>query len=96
MKAAPSYRFRLYVAGDSPNSARARANLQQLCHEHLADRHDIEVVDVLSAPERALADKVLVTPTLAILAPRPARTIIGNLSNLPVVLATLGLPPLGA
>ncbi|MBL9186663.1 MAG: circadian clock KaiB family protein [Opitutaceae bacterium] len=93
MKAPPKLKFRLYVAGDSPNSAQAKMNLERLCREHLPDRHHIDVIDVLSEPERAIKDKVLITPTLLKLEPRPVRTIIGNLGNSLVVLQALGLPP---
>lgn len=84
--------FTLYVAGDSPNSARARRNLEQLCHAHLAGRCAITVVDVLIDPMQALGDGVVVTPTLVKRAPGARRTIIGDLSRTPEVLAALELP----
>lgn len=83
--------FRLYVAGEAPNSVQARANLIALCAAHFPDRHHVEVVDLLLEPARALEDDVLLTPTLVRLSPKPARKIIGNLNNLSVVLQTLGL-----
>ena len=86
MSSASRYRLRLYVAGDAPNSARARDNLDRFCQAHLPDRHQIEVVDVLAKPDRALADRILVTPTLLRVAPRPDRRIIGNLSDTEAVL----------
>jgi circadian clock protein KaiB len=86
------FRFRLYVAGDGPNSTLAIANLSALCHEHLVERHEIEVVDVFREPERALVDGVLLTPMLMKLSPAPVRKIIGNLSQLKTTLVTLGLP----
>jgi circadian clock protein KaiB len=82
----------LYVAGDSPNSARARRNLDQLCHAHLEGRCTISVVDVLVDPMQALSDGVVVTPTLVKHAPGPRRTIIGDLSRTQDVLAVLDLP----
>lgn len=85
------FRFRLYVAGDALNSTRAVSNLNALCREHLADRHEIEVVDVFRHPERALADEVYMTPTLVRLAPSPVRRIVGSLSDTPAVLQVLGL-----
>jgi circadian clock protein KaiB len=85
------FRFRLYVAGDSLNSAQAHANLKALCREHLPDRHAIEIVDVFKEPRRALADGVLMTPTLQKLAPLPARTIVGTLSQPEPLLLALGL-----
>jgi circadian clock protein KaiB len=86
------FRFRLYVAGDGPNSTLAIGNLNDLCREHLSERHEIEIVDVFREPERALADGVLLTPMLVKLSPQPVRKIIGNLSQLETTLVTLGLP----
>jgi circadian clock protein KaiB len=85
------FKFRLYVAGDGPNSAQAMANLDALCREHLAERHEIEVVDVLREPERALADLVMLTPLLVKLSPAPIRKITGTLSQREPVLQALGL-----
>lgn len=85
------YRFRLYVAGDAPNSARAMANLTALCKELLAGRHEIDVVDVFQNPERALADEIYMTPTLVRLAPTPVRKIVGSLNDTLAVLHALGL-----
>ena len=86
-----TFHFRLYVAGDAPNSLRAVANLRDLCREHAPDQHEIEIVDVIREPQRALADGVLLTPTVVRLAPGPTRRIVGNLSQRETVLATLGL-----
>jgi hypothetical protein len=44
-----------------------------------AGEFDLEVVDVNTAPERAIADLVLITPTL--LAPLCKRRLIGDLSK---------------
>jgi len=85
------FKFRLYVAGDTQNSAQAIANLTALCREHLLGRHDIEVVDVFRQPKRALADRILMTPTLVRLTPSPVRRIIGTLSQTQPVLLALGL-----
>lgn len=85
------YRFRLYVAGDAQNSAQAMTNLTSLCRTHLANRHEIEIVDVLREPRRALDDSVMMTPTLVMLAPGPVRRIVGTLSNTQPVLECLGL-----
>ncbi len=85
------FRFRLYVAGDTPNSAQALTNLVTLCRENLPDRHEIEIVDVFREPERALADSIFLTPTLVKLTPSPVRKIIGTLSQAGSVLQALGL-----
>lgn len=81
--------FRLYVAGQLPNSQRALANLTEICRQHLADRYRIEVVDVFEAPDRALADNVLLTPALVIGPPLSPRTIVGDLSDAAVLLRVL-------
>jgi circadian clock protein KaiB len=85
------FKFRLYVAGDTQNSAQAEVNLTTLCRDHLANRHEIEIVDVFREPERALADSIFMTPTLVKLAPAPVRTIIGTLSQPQRVLEACGL-----
>ena len=85
------YNFRLYVAGDGPNSRQAIANLAQLCETHLPDRHMIEIVDVLLDPKRALAESILMTPTLVTDSPYPGHRIVGTLSNTEPILQILGL-----
>ncbi|MBC7781686.1 MAG: circadian clock protein KaiB [Proteobacteria bacterium] len=84
-------KLRLYIAGDAPNSLRALANLKALCRDSLASVHELEIVDVLRDPQRALADGVFLTPTLVKFAPAPERRIVGSLSDLPPVLDALGL-----
>jgi circadian clock protein KaiB len=85
------YKFRLYVAPNVQNSVLAIANLAALCRSYLPDRHDIEIVDVQKEPRRALADGILMTPTLVKLAPSPARRIVGSLSQTRPLLQALGL-----
>ena len=81
----------LYVAGKAPNSVKAIANLEAICRRHLKDGYKLEVVDVCENPRRALADGVLVTPSLSKVSPAPASQVIGNLSDTGSVLAALGL-----
>jgi circadian clock protein KaiB len=92
MSAPAHFKFRLYVAGDGPNSAQAVANLNALCREHLSERHEIEIVDVLRDPKRALADSVLLTPMLLKILPAPCRKIVGTLNRTQTVLNALGMP----
>jgi circadian clock protein KaiB len=82
--------LRLYVAGNAPNSVRAIANARAICDEHFSGRHEIEVVDMIDSPARALADGIIVTPTLLRLSPLPVQRMIGNLSDVNQVLLTLG------
>ena len=73
--------FRLYIAGDGPNSMVAVTNLYAFCREHLPEQHEIEIIDVLREPKRALNEGVLLTPMLARVSPDPVRKIVGNLSR---------------
>ena len=83
------FKFRLYVADDALNSAQAQANLVALCRTYLADRYEIDLVDVFKEPQRALTDGIFMTPTLIRLAPLPIRRIVGTLSQTAVVLRAL-------
>jgi circadian clock protein KaiB len=74
-----TFKFRLYVADDTMNSAQATANLQALCKTHLPGRHEIEIVDVFKDPQRAILEGIRMTPTLLRLAPLPIRRIVGTL-----------------
>jgi len=85
------YKFRLYVADDTMNSAQATANLQALCQSHLPGRHEIEIVDVFKEPQRAILEGIRMTPTLLRLAPLPVRRIVGTLIDTKRVLETLEL-----
>jgi circadian clock protein KaiB len=85
--------LRLYVAGGAPNSMLAIANLEAICAEYLKDGHRLEVVDVLEDPRRAMAEGVLVTPSLTKLSPQPVAKVVGNLSDRKRVLLALGLKP---
>jgi circadian clock protein KaiB len=85
------FKFRLYTAGDTGNSTQARINLAAICRHHLPGQHEIEIVDVLKEPKRALSDGVYMTPTLVKLAPSPVQKLFGSLSQTETVLVALGL-----
>jgi len=87
--------LRLYIAGSAPNSMQAIANLEAICRQHFKNGHRLEIVDVLVHPQRAMADGVLVTPSLAKLSPLPAANVIGNLNDKAKVLLALGLAAQG-
>jgi circadian clock protein KaiB len=91
MKRHPKFRFRLYIAGNGQNGALAISNLRKLCKEHAQNRYEIEIIDLSRDRKRALADGILITPTLVKLAPAPTCRIVGALSQEPMVLQTLGL-----
>ena len=96
MNRRPHFKFRLYVAGHAMNSLQATSNLKALCAQYLPDRHEIEIVDVYRMPQRALAEGVLMTPTLIKVSPSPVRKIVGTLSHTRTVLQALGLDSFAA
>lgn len=83
--------LRLYVAGDAPNSCEARENLRAMLEALPPELYQLEEVDFLRDPLRAMRDGVIVTPTLVKLSPPPARKIIGTLREDVTVRDVLGL-----
>ena len=80
--------MRLYVAGQTPKSIRALANLEVICEEHLKGRYRIEVIDLLKDPQRARREQIVAIPTLVRENPLPIQKLIGDLSkNLHVLVA---------
>ena len=86
--------LRLYVAGQTPKSIEAFANLKAICEEHLPGRYEIEIIDLLVNPQLAKGDQIIAIPTLVRKLPEPVRKIIGDLSNTERVLVGLELRPL--
>ena len=83
------WKLRLYVAGQTPKSIRAFANLKVLCEEHLKGRYRIEVIDLMENPQLARGDQIVAVPTLIRKLPQPVRKIIGDLSDSVQVLVGL-------
>ena len=86
-----SLRLRLYVSGNAPNSVRAIANVRAICNKHFASRHDLQIVDMLEDPRSALADGIIVSPTLLKISPLPMLRVVGDLSDTKRVLETLAI-----
>lgn len=87
------YHLRLYVAGQSPKSLRAVANLRRMCDERLDPRYEVEIVDLVQNPLLAAGDEILAIPTLVRRLPEPMRRIIGDLSDSERVIVGLQLLP---
>ena len=85
--------LRLYVAGESPKSLEAFANLKELCETYIDHPYEIEIVDLLLNPRLARGDEILAIPTLVRRLPAPMRKIIGDLSDTDRVLVGLQLRP---
>jgi len=92
-KTVESWELRLYVAGQTPKSLTALANLKRICEEHLANQYSIEVIDLARNPQLARKDQILAIPTLVRNLPQPIRKIIGDLSNTEKVLLGLDVRP---
>lgn len=87
------YRLHLYVTGASSLSRQAIANLKQLCEQYLANRYELEVIDLYQQPDIAARNQVLVAPTLIKTFPLPVRRLIGTLSDPRDVLRLLDVHP---
>lgn len=85
------WNLRLYVAGQTPKSIKAFANLKKICEEHLAGKYRIEVIDLLKNPQLAKGDQIIAIPTLVRELPEPLKKIIGDLANIERVLVGLDI-----
>jgi circadian clock protein KaiB len=85
------YNLRLYVAGQTPKSLAAIANLKSLCDSYLPGRHSVEIIDLIDEPHRAIMDQILALPTLIRRLPKPLKRIIGDLSKTERVLVGLDI-----
>jgi circadian clock protein KaiB len=92
---AEGWQLRLYVAGQTPKSITAFANLKRICEEHLEGKYSIEVIDLIVNPQLAKGDQILALPTLVRRLPEPMKKIIGDLSNTERVLVGLDIKAMG-
>jgi len=90
------YVLKLYVAGSTPRSARAIANIHRICEEHLQGRYRLEIIDIYQQPELAAKEQLVVAPTLIRKLPLPLRTFIGDLSQTEKILVGMDLLPRNA
>lgn len=86
-----SYKLKLYVAGTTPKSLEAFANLKKICEEYLKGQYSIEVIDLIKNPKLAKGDQIVAIPTLVRRLPEPIKKIIGDLSNKEKVLVGLNI-----
>jgi circadian clock protein KaiB len=91
----PGYNLRLYVAGQTPKSMAAIANIRKLCDEYLPGRCTIDIVDLMKEPALAQRHQILAIPTLIRELPEPIRRIIGDLSDTRRVLLGLDIDHTG-
>jgi circadian clock protein KaiB len=87
------WELRLYIAGQTPNSIAAIANLKKICEDQLRGRYRIEVIDLLKKPQLAKGDQIVAIPTLVRRLPPPVKKIVGNLSKTERALVGLDIQP---
>lgn len=85
------YDLRLYVAGQTPKSLAAIANLQWLRDTYLEGRYTVEIIDLVNEPHLAIVGQILALPTLVRRRPKPLKRIIGDLSKTERVLSGLDI-----
>jgi circadian clock protein KaiB len=78
---AERYVLVLFVSGACESSARAIANIREICDQHLIGRHHLTIVDVNQEPSMASRHHVLATPTLIKDQPLPTRMLVGDMSD---------------
>lgn len=86
-----TYVLKLYIAGNTPNSAKALKTLKDILEQEFKGVYALKVIDVLKNPQLAEEDKISATPTLTKVLPPPVRKIIGDLSDREKVLIGLDL-----
>ena len=83
--------LKLYIAGETPKSERAIADLRRICRKGLRGKYELTIIDVLEQPDLARDEKILATPTLTKEQPPPVRRVFGDLSDTKKVMAVLDL-----
>ncbi len=83
------YRFRLFVAGGGPNSARAKGALGEICADLVEGQYHVEIVDVLEDFRYAVQEGIALTPALIVEGPQHRTVIFGNLTDKRRVLAAI-------
>jgi circadian clock protein KaiB len=85
------YVLRFYVAGITPRSRKAIANVKELCDEHLPGRCELEIIDIYQQPKLAAGEQIIAVPTLIKKLPLPLRKLIGDMSHVDKFLVGLDL-----
>ena len=85
------YILRLYVAGQTPKSVLAIANIKRIWEGNLQGQYELEVIDLYQQPHLAQGEQIIAVPTLIKKLPPPLRRIIGDMSDTERVLVGLDL-----
>jgi circadian clock protein KaiB len=83
--------LRLYVSGLTARSRQAIENIRRLCEQHLAGRHELQIIDIYQQPELAKDQQLIAAPTLVKKLPLPLRKLVGDMQDSARVLVMLGV-----
>ena len=87
------YTLKLYIAGVTPRSTRAVANIKDICEKYLKGRYKLEVIDIYQQPNLPEGEQIIAAPTLIKKLPLPLRKFIGDLADVEKILVGLDLRP---
>ena len=83
--------LRLFVAGLTPRSTRAVANIRALCEQYFPGAYELEVVNLYETPASASSEQIIAAPTCVRRFPLPPRRVVGDMSNSERVITGLSL-----
>jgi circadian clock protein KaiB len=87
-----TWKFVLYVAGDTAKASSAIASLKKICNSYVGNDYEIQVIDFLKNPELARQHQILAVPTVVRTLPPPEKRVVGDLSRMELVVNGLELP----
>jgi circadian clock protein KaiB len=85
------FSLRLFITGKTLRSSQCLRIVRLIVEKHLEGKADFEVVDIYQQPQLAREAQILAAPTLIRERPLPVRRLVGELTDLPCVLAALGI-----
>lgn len=86
-----TYVLRLFITGILPNSVRAVVNIKAICEQYLQGRYELEIIDIYQQPSLAFTENIIAVPVLIKKYPLPEERVIGDLSDIQMVLKELHL-----
>jgi circadian clock protein KaiB len=86
-----TYVLRLFITGILPNSVRAVANIKTICEQYLQGRYQLEIIDIYQQPSLAFTENIIAVPVLIKKYPLPEERVIGDLSDIQLVIKELHL-----
>jgi circadian clock protein KaiB len=85
------YRLRYYITGRSQSSQVSIEHLKKILDKKIGKYYHLKVIDILKNPVIAEKKKIVVTPLLERILPKPIRRIVGDLSDKDKVIVGLDL-----